>query len=158
MYECVCLCACVCMWCVSVHVVCVYVCVCVYMYVCVHVCLCVCLCVCVCVCVYCEYVCQCLCAESVLHNGATVLHMHTHHTHTHTNTQTDPGHLESFQKLLADNPCVFHACRSPTSLHHHWVLMGHYGLLNNQKGVACSAPMCVCVWGGGLDLPSASLK
>eukprot|EP00731_Ephydatia_muelleri_P019900 Em0012g725a len=46
---------------------------------------------------------------------------------------TDPGHLESFQKLLADNPCVFHACRSPTSLHHHWVLMGHYGLLNNQK-------------------------
>ena len=56
--------------------------------------------------------------------------------HTFAPLQTDPGHLESFQKLLADNPCVFHACRSPTSLHHHWVLMGHYGLLNNQKGVA----------------------
>ena len=60
--------------------------------------------------------------------------------------QTDPGHLESFQKLLADNPCVFHACRSPTSLHHHWVLMGHYSLLNNQKGVVSAD-----VYGGDLE-------
>ena len=139
----VCACGvCLCMWCVCR---CVCACTCMCVSVCVSVCVCVC--VCVCLCAYCEYVCQCFCAESVLHNGATVLHMHTHHTHTHThtNTQTDPGHLESFQKLLADNPCVFHACRSPTSLHHHWVLMGHYGLLNNQKGVACSASM----WGRG---------
>jgi len=55
--------------------------------------------------------------------------------HVYTNyTQTDPGHLETFQALLRDNPCVFHACRTATSLHHHWVLMGHYTLLNNQKG------------------------
>lgn len=46
---------------------------------------------------------------------------------------TDPGHLETFQKVLKDNPCVFHTCRTATSLHHHWVLMGHYGLLRNQK-------------------------
>ncbi len=29
---------------------------------------------------------------------------------------------------------MFHACRTATSLHHHWVLMGHYNLLNDQKG------------------------
>lgn len=46
---------------------------------------------------------------------------------------TDPGHLETFQSLLKAHPSVFHACRTPTSLHHHWVLMGHYKLLNNQK-------------------------
>ena len=58
----------------------------------------------------------------------------TSHIHTYTLPQTDPGHLETFQSLLRDNPCVFHACRTATSLHHHWVLMGHYNLLNNQKG------------------------
>ncbi|CAI8050452.1 Microspherule protein 1 [Geodia barretti] len=46
---------------------------------------------------------------------------------------TDAGHLETFQSLLKAHPSVFHACRTPTSLHHHWVLMGHYKLLNNQK-------------------------
>jgi microspherule protein 1 len=46
---------------------------------------------------------------------------------------TDPGHLETFQSLLKAHPSVFHSCRTPTSLHHHWVLMGHYRLLNNQK-------------------------
>ena len=48
--------------------------------------------------------------------------------------QTDPGHLETFQKLLADNPGVFNHCRTATSLHHHWVLMGHYCLLQDQNG------------------------
>lgn len=48
--------------------------------------------------------------------------------------QTDPGHLEKFQAVLKENPAVFHTCRTATSLHHHWVLMGHNGLLNNQKG------------------------
>lgn len=46
---------------------------------------------------------------------------------------TDPGHLEKFQAVLKENPAVFHTCRTATSLHHHWVLMGHNGLLNNQK-------------------------
>ena len=53
---------------------------------------------------------------------------------TFLSIQTDPGHLEKFQSVLRENPAVFHACRTATSLHHHWVLMGHYGLLNNQKG------------------------
>ena len=48
--------------------------------------------------------------------------------------QSDPGHLETFQKLLADHPATFHPCRSATSLHHHWVLMGHYSLLSDQHG------------------------
>lgn len=46
---------------------------------------------------------------------------------------SDAGHLETFQAVLKDNPTVFHACRTATSLHHHWVLMGHYNLLNDQK-------------------------
>lgn len=46
---------------------------------------------------------------------------------------SDPGHLEKFQAVLKEHPAVFHACRTATSLHHHWVLMGHYNLLYNQK-------------------------
>ena len=70
-------------------------------------------------------------------------------THTHLHPQTDPGHLETFQSLLRDNPCVFHACRTATSLHHHWVLMGHYNLLNNQKGSVLVWKALIRVNGGG---------
>ena len=70
-------------------------------------------------------------------------------THIHFFPQTDPGHLETFQSLLRDNPCVFHACRTATSLHHHWVLMGHYNLLNNQKGSILGWKALIRVNGGG---------
>ena len=63
-------------------------------------------------------------------------------------SQSDAGHLETFQAVLKDNPAVFHTCRTATSLHHHWVLMGHYNLLNDQKGMCASwwvqgCAMCV---------------
>ena len=64
--------------------------------------------------------------------------------------QSDAGHLETFQAVLKDNPAVFHTCRTATSLHHHWVLMGHYNLLNDQKGICVGIHMCmdVLVWVG----------
>ena len=82
-----------------------------------------------------------------------------HSTFLSGHVQTDPGHLEKFQAVLRDNPAVFHTCRTATSLHHHWVLMGHNNLLNTQKGERSTVIqdnilnfclffvcVCVCVW------------
>lgn len=46
--------------------------------------------------------------------------------------QNSNPNTKIFEKILEDNPEVFHKTRTAKSIHNHWLLMKHYQLLSDQ--------------------------